>query len=231
MAQAAPGVVEKGVRSVKLSTESGRVKAVLAGVGLFVQAVEWEARASLTSGMRGGSGHPRASDRLEIEVEKGNQTANSFMLREAGVASLANALINGWASWSKFAGKDRLSLTVDSISGGSGSVLGQAIGGVFIMALAVTGVTFYTFRRAARNHGVALQEGLQFWPRFPVLMLKNALFLFGLLVVLAIMLHRWLGEIAVDRMAATLVVAGLAVVVTLYSALTSMSEMVAKKSS
>jgi H+/Cl- antiporter ClcA len=148
------------------------------------------------------------------------------MLREAGFASLANAVINGWSSWSKFSGQDRLSLTVDSISGGSGTVLGQAIAGVFFMALAVTGVTFYTFRRAARKHGVGLRKDLRFWPKFPTMMVKNSLFLFGLLVLLAILLHRVFGEIVVGRPTAALVVAGLAIVVTLYCALTSMREMV-----
>jgi hypothetical protein len=151
------------------------------------------------------------------------------MLREAGLASFANALINGWLSWSNFAGNDNLSLTVDSISRGSGSVLGQAIAGVFVMALAVTAVTFYTFRWAARKHDIALKEGLRFWPKFVALMVKNSLFLFGALVVLAILLHRWFGEIVVNRVTATLVVAILAAAVTMYSSLTSMREMVARQ--
>jgi hypothetical protein len=163
-------------------------------------------------------------------LDNADRTARLFILREAGTASLANALINGWVSWSKSAASDRLSLTVDSISSGSGTVLGQAIPGVFFRALAVTGVTFYTFRWAARKHGVALREGLRFWPKFPALMLKNSLFLFGLLVVLSILFHRWFGEVVVSRLTATLVVAGLAVVVTLYSALSAMGEMVARKS-
>lgn len=162
-------------------------------------------------------------------MENEHRDARRFMLREAGVASLANALINGWVSWSQFAGQGDLSLTVDSISRGSGSVLGQGIPGVFFMALAVTGVTFYSFRWGARKHGVALKENLRFWPKFPALMIKNALFLFGLLVVLSIFLQRWAGEIVVSRVTATLVVAGLAVVVTLYSALTAMNEMVKKE--
>lgn len=153
------------------------------------------------------------------------------MLREAGVASLANAAINGWVSWSKFAGSDQLSLTIDSISRGGGSVLGQAIAGVFFMALAVTGVTFYSFRWAARKHSVVLKEDLRFWPKFPALMAKNALFLFGLLVVTVILFHRVFGEVVVNRPIATLVVASLAIVVTMYSALTAMSEMVAARSS
>ncbi|MBL8228720.1 MAG: hypothetical protein JNL98_09600 [Bryobacterales bacterium] len=152
-----------------------------------------------------------------------------FMIRQAVIAATANALINGGKAWWSLGQQTGLPLTLDSISGGSGTVLGKAVAGAFGLALAATAVTFLTFRSAARKKGVPLVENLRFWPKYPFLMLKNAIFLFGMLVMLAVLFHKRFGEIAVSGAAASVITGGLAFAVCIYTALATMNEMVAKR--
>jgi hypothetical protein len=149
------------------------------------------------------------------------------MVRQALIAASANALINGGKAWARFKGETGLALTVDSIAEGSGTVLGAAVGGAFGLGLAATAMTYFTFRSAARKRSIELQPDLRFWPKYPLLMLENALFLFGVLVVLSVLFHRRFGEVAVSPGAAALVTAGLAFCVTLYTALNTMRAMIA----
>lgn len=151
-----------------------------------------------------------------------------FMIRQALTAASANALINGFKAWYSFGKESGLSLTIDSISAGSGTVLGAAVAGAFGLGLAATAVTFLTFRSAARKKGVRLVDGLRFWPKYAWLMLKHAIFLFGVLVVLSILFHRLFGEITVSGAAASVITAALAFLVSCSTALATMSEMVVK---
>ncbi len=148
------------------------------------------------------------------------------MVRQALIAASANAVINGGKAWYSLRGQTGLALTVDSIANGSGTVFGSAVASAFSLGLTVTAVTFFTFRSAARKKGVPLVEDLRFWPHYALLMLKNSLFLFGLLVVLSILFHRFLGEVAVDGGIASLITAAMAFAVTAYTGLTTMQAMI-----
>lgn len=151
---------------------------------------------------------------------------HSFMLRQSLIAASANALINGGIAWFSMRGETGLALSLDSISGGSDTVLAKGVTMAFSLGLVLTGMTFLTFRPAARKEGVALAEELRFWPRYARLMVKNAVFLFGALVMAAVLFQRQFGEIRVDGAAGSLVIAGLAFVLAFYTSFSTMREMI-----
>lgn len=148
------------------------------------------------------------------------------ILQQAAIAATCNAAINGVKAWYAFRGEPAIALTLDSITGGSQSVLGVAVGSAFGLGLVGTMITFFTFRGAARKKGIALQRELRFWPPYVLLMLKNAIFVFGVLIMLAVLFQRTVGTIEVSAGAAAAVTAAIAFAVTLYTSLATMETMV-----
>jgi hypothetical protein len=162
-------------------------------------------------------------------IAPGPRMPYPFLVRQAAIAATANALINGGKAWNTWKDQTGLLLTVDSIAGGSDTVLGNAVAGAFGLGMASTAVTFLTFRSAARKKGVPLAVDLRFWPKYALLMAKHAVFLFGMLVMVSVMFHRRFGEVTVSGAGASVIVAGIAFCVSFSSAFATMQEMVAKR--
>lgn len=147
-------------------------------------------------------------------------------MQQAAIAATCNAIINGIQAWYSFRHEPAIALTLDSIAGGTKTVVGVAVGGAFILGLMVTMITFFTFRSAARKKGIPLKSDLRFWPTHILLMLKNAIFVFGLLIMLAVLLQRGFGTLEVSPGGAAAVTAAIAFGVTYYASFATMGTMV-----
>jgi hypothetical protein len=110
----------------------------------------------------------------------------------------ANAVINGIINWFQVKDKTELFLTVDSISTNEHTVLGGAVILATSLALILTSIGYFTLK---------VPDKPAFFPKVFLLMLKNALFTFGTLTILSILLQRYAGSISVTPVAAAVIVA------------------------
>jgi|WetSurMetagenome_2_1015567.scaffolds.fasta_scaffold526263_2 hypothetical protein len=153
--------------------------------------------------------------------------AAGLVRKQAMINAAFNAVINGFLVWWKMEPGAAVPLTLDSISSGRGAVLGTAIASAFTMGLMVTMMSFLMFRKktaALGEHGAGLRT-LSFWPDYPALAVKNALFVFGALVAAAILWQKFVGTVEVGPFTAAAVVALVAAVSTGYATTSTMHTM------
>jgi hypothetical protein len=151
----------------------------------------------------------------------------AFVRKQAIINSVVNGVLNGLLAWRGMSAAAPVPLTLDSISTGKSAVLGTAIASALTMGLMVTMMSFLMFRTKTKQlgvHGTGLKK-LRFWPEYPLLAAKNALFVFGALVVLAILWQKFLGTVEVSALTGTLVAGAVAAVVTGYATHSTMRTM------
>ncbi len=161
------------------------------------------------------------------DEQKQQVNPTAFIRKQAIINSSFNAVINGLLAWRGMDAGVAIPLTLDSISSGKTAVLGPAIASAFTMGLMVTMMSFLMFRtktKALGVHGTGLKK-LRFWPGYPRLALKNATFVFGALIVAAILWQKFVGTIEVSPITATVIVAAVAAVVTGYATSSTMRTM------
>lgn len=138
---------------------------------------------------------------------------DAFPWREAMLAGIINAAINGWISWGQFSTSTSVPLTLDSISGGSHSAIGSAV----MVATALGFIlTLVIFALTHRKHGGGTAAGKPLYAAAFKSALANAFGLFGLLVVIGVVWQRVAGTVDVSPLAATLLVACVAGGVSIY---------------
>lgn len=133
----------------------------------------------------------------------------------AGVNLLINAAISGWL----LAGKGPHVLSVESIASEQHTVLGSAVTLAVTLAFITATVTFFTFRKKARALALA-DPALLERPYFFFGLRQSlgaSLFLFGMVVAVAVHWQRFLGTLTVPTPVAA-AVAGLVAALASYHA-------------
>ncbi len=136
-------------------------------------------------------------------------------LAGAGVNALINAGISGWL----LAGKGPQVLSADSIASTEHTVLGSAVTLAVSLAFILATITFFTFRKKAAAQGLAAKPLLErpyFFFGFRQAV-GAALFMFGLVVALAVLWQRFLGTLTVSVPVAA-AIAGVVAAVAAYHA-------------
>lgn len=129
---------------------------------------------------------------------------------------LINGVINGAISWSAFKSLPQVPLSMDSITSPGVTALGNAATVVFALTFIIASITFFAFRAAARKSGVAQPALTQmaYWPTGLGIALRNTLLAFGGFIAAAVLWQRLVGTLLVGPLAATLVVALVALAAT-----------------
>lgn len=152
---------------------------------------------------------------------------NPPRLADSAVGAVINGAINGAISWSAFKTSESVPLSMDSIGSPGITALGNAATVVFALTLIITCITFFVFRRAARQSGVA-PEALRSMPFVPTglrIATFNTLLMFGAFVAAAVLWQRFVGTVSVSPVVATLVVAFMAMAATAFAELRTKQEM------
>lgn len=145
--------------------------------------------------------------------------AQALIRKEALTAAGINLLINGAIQAWLLAGKGPHVLSVDSIASKEHTVLGSAVTLAVSLAFILATITFFTFRRKAAALALApkaLLDRSYFWFGFRQA-LGTALFMFGMVVAIAVLWQRLFGTLTVSTPAAVLI-AGAAAAVAAYQA-------------
>lgn len=132
------------------------------------------------------------------------------LIRGSILTGIINALINGIINWFQVKGEALVRITVDSISNNEHTVMGGAVMLALILSVIIASIAWLTTKAAGKP---------RFFPVALLLILKNALFLFGLFITLAILWQRFAGSMEVTpaiAAALTGVFAGLVAGVTDY---------------
>ena len=132
------------------------------------------------------------------------------LLTGAVVTGIINAVINGLINWFQVKGQSGIMITSDSISGQEHTVMSGAIILAFTLSVIIASIAYFTVKAEGKP---------SYFPSAFLLTLRNAFFLFGLIVTLAILWQRLAGSVTVmPAVAATLVgaIAGIVAGVTDY---------------
>lgn len=131
--------------------------------------------------------------------------------KHALIPAAINGVINGWISWAGFSSQPSIALSVDSISDGAKSAIGNAVMVATALGLILSLVNFAMERRGAADgkRPGAIRAAL-------AIACKNAFFLFGLFVAVAVVWQRAFGTIEVGPLTATLLTAAVAAGVSAY---------------
>jgi hypothetical protein len=148
-------------------------------------------------------------------------------LMDGLVGGAINGLINGAIAWSAFRTLPQVPLSVDSISAPGITALGNAATVVFALTFILTTVTFFTYRSAARKSGSAPRTLAEqaYWPQGLGIALRNTLLALGAFIALAVLWQRFAGTLLVGPLAATVVVALVAMGATMFAEWRTRGEM------
>ena len=129
--------------------------------------------------------------------------------------AVTSGLINATTAYLSFRGAPAIALSADSISSTDVTVWSRGVSLAFSLGILVTCVGVLKFRKSVvtQDPRVAHLVNRPFFPFVLGLALHNALFLFGLLVVLAVLWQRFFGTVHVAPPAAAVLVGLLAFVV------------------
>ena len=127
----------------------------------------------------------------------------------------SSGVINAVTAWFDFRDDASVPLSVDSISSTEVTVWSHGVSMAFSLGIVLTCIGVLKFRKAAvrQEPAVAPLVNRPFFPLVVRLALENALMLFGILVVLAVMWQRLAGTIHVTPAVAAVTVGVLASVI------------------
>jgi hypothetical protein len=123
-------------------------------------------------------------------------TSTSNILKGAIIGGLINAIINGLIYWFQVRHETSIKLTVDLISSTEHTVFSSAVPLATSLAFILTSIAFFS----SKNPGKP-----PYFPKVFLLALKNAIFAFGAVTIMALLLQRNAGSIAVSPLAATMI--------------------------
>jgi hypothetical protein len=148
-------------------------------------------------------------------------------------SALINGIINGLITWSSFKSSESIALSMDNIGAPGVTALGNAATVAFALALILTCITFFVFRRSAGKSDIAPQalRDLGFWPTGLRIAVLNTLLVFGAFVAMAVLWQYFVGTVHVGPVAATLVVALAAAIATAVTEWRTKREMLAEAGS
>ncbi len=133
-----------------------------------------------------------------------NKVNSGKLIQGAMATGIINAIINGIINWFQVSGNSEIMLTVDSISNKEHTVMGGAIILAFVLSVIITSIGFFTMKLRSRP---------KYFPTAFFLTFRNAFFLFGLFVTIAILWQRFVGSVSVSPVMAAIVVGAIAGIV------------------
>lgn len=122
-------------------------------------------------------------------------TIDKNLLLTSMKSALINAIMNGIINWFQVKDIPELFLTVDSITNTEKTVLGES---VMIATSIATLITLINYFKVKSNN-------TPFFPNAVLLILRNAFFVFGLMVTVSILIQRFAGSIRVTPVISVLV--------------------------
>lgn len=133
-----------------------------------------------------------------------NKVNSEKLIHGAFVTGIINAVINGIINWFQVSGKSEILLTVDSISNREHTVMSGAIILAFTLSVIIASIGYFTLK---------MNDKPKYFPTAFVATLKNAFFLFGVFVTLAILWQRFAGSVSVSPVVAAIIVGTIAGIV------------------
>jgi hypothetical protein len=133
-----------------------------------------------------------------------NKINSESLIHGAIVTGIINAVINGIINWFQVSGKPEILLTVDSISNKEHTVMGEAIILAFTLSVIIASIGYFTLK---------LNDKPNYFPTAFKVTVKNAFFLFGVFVTLAILWQRFAGSVSVSPVMAAIIVGVIAGIV------------------
>ena len=120
--------------------------------------------------------------------------------RDSLVPALLNGVINAGISYAGFRQSADVPLTVNEIAGGEKSALAEGVLIAFTLGLILTFIGAATFRKHAVKHdpSVAPLVNRPFFPFVAGVAVRNAVFLFGVLAIAALLWQRGVGTVRVS---------------------------------
>lgn len=125
------------------------------------------------------------------------KTHSENLAKGALISGVLNAIINGLINWFQVKGKTELFLTVDNISTKEHTVLGGAVILATSLAVILTSIGYFTIKSPGKP---------SYFPTAFLLTLKNALFTFGAITIISLLLQRYAGSVSVSTLAAAIIV-------------------------
>ena len=118
-------------------------------------------------------------------------------MRGAVTGGIINGLINGAIQWYLLRDATSIPITVDAITNDQNTVLGAAVPLAVTLAMILTVIAYLSLKTPKRR----------FWPDVLWLMVKHGLFVFGLIVTVAIAWQRAMGTVSVSLATAVVLLA------------------------
>jgi hypothetical protein len=136
-------------------------------------------------------------------------------VKDSIAPAASSGVINTVTAYLTFRGDPSVALSVDSISSSQATVWSRGVSLAFSLGILLTCLGVHKFRKAAvkEKPEVAHLVNRPFFPFVLGLALQNALFLFGVLVVVAVLWQRFVGTVHVGSKTAAALVGALAFVV------------------
>lgn len=133
---------------------------------------------------------------------------NRLALRDAGTSAAINAVMN----WFAYRSMDVVPLTVDSISSREPTLFSRSIPGALFLCAILGTIAWFKFRKTGRTlpgaeH--ALLDRPYFFDGLRIVAFY-AIFVFGLLTTLGVMLHAWVGTLLLPPLGAAAVATAIA---------------------
>lgn len=132
-----------------------------------------------------------------------NTTAMPIKLRTAVIGGFVNAIINATTQWYKVKDETMLLLTDDRISSRMDTVFSGAVPQALFLAFIQTAIVYFTTKIPGKP---------PYFPKIFFASMKHAVFAFGAVTIIAIMIQRSIGSIHITPFQSTLtigVIAGL----------------------
>jgi hypothetical protein len=128
-------------------------------------------------------------------------TPDSAIQKGAITGGVINAIINGLIYWFQVKDKSKILLTDNLISSAEHTVFASAVPLATSLAFILTSVAYFTIKTTNKH---------PYFPKVFLLALKNAVFAFGIVTIVAILLQRFTGSVSVTPLIATLISGGIA---------------------
>jgi putative flippase GtrA len=125
-------------------------------------------------------------------------STQSDLQKGAIVGGVINAVINGLIYWFQVKGQAEVALTEDSISSTAHTVFASAVPLATSLAFILSSIAYFSVKVPGKP---------SYFPKVFLFALKNALFAFGTITVIGILVQRFMGTVHVSPVTATLITA------------------------
>lgn len=129
---------------------------------------------------------------------------NNDIVKGAVIGGIINGIINGIIYWFQVKDKESVLLTQNEISSTEHTVFSGGVMLATSLAFILSTITYFTMKKENKP---------PYFPKVFLLALKNALFAFGAVTVVGVLVQKYLGSLSLSPIAATLTTALIATLV------------------